>query len=605
MKTFIVILLAMLLFPLMAESQDCIDYGDYLHWVGGLAPEGMAWGVAISGTYAYVAGDYSGLQVIDITNPENPQITGSVDTPGSARGVAISGTHAYVADDWSGLQVIDITNPESPQIVGFVDTHGDARGVAISGTYAYVAANWSGLQVIDITNPEIPQIVGVVYLAGEETGVAVSGNFAYVTIGGGTTFDFPGFHVIDVTNPQSPPNVYSVDTPGQAVDVALSGSYAYVAAYYDGLQVVNPSLTGPQVLVGSVDTPGPAVGVAISGTYAYVAAGHGLYVIDIANPQSPQITGSVDTPGSAQGVAISGTHAYVVGADFGLQVIDITNPEIPQTVGSVDTPGSARGVAISGTYAYVADSSSGLQVIDITDPQNPHIISYVDNPFHAAYCVALLGNYAYVSSYVSSGPSFVRIFGFLQVIEVSDPESPQVVGGVIIPQGAGDLVLSGNHAYLAEEYLCVIDIADPTNPHFLGGSGTLGSANCVAASGDLFLVGGSTGLQVLPAQCDPPSAVEIETPNQVTHLFEAYPNPFNPQTTISFSLERPVRAEIGVYDLTGSRVAVLATRTFTPGAHSLTWNGRDSQGRAMPSGTYIVRLETESGVEAKKVMLVR
>ena len=39
-----------------------------------------------------------GLQVIDITNPESPQIVGSVDTPGDACGVAVSGTHAYVAD---------------------------------------------------------------------------------------------------------------------------------------------------------------------------------------------------------------------------------------------------------------------------------------------------------------------------------------------------------------------------------------------------------------------------------------------------------------------------------------------------------------------------
>ena len=88
-------------------------------------------------------------------------------------------------------------------------------------------------------------------------------------------------------------------------------------------------------------------------------------------------------------------------------------------------------------------------------------------------------------------------------------------------------------------------------------------------------------------------------------LDPAYPNPFNPQTTVSFSLERDEWAEVGVYELTGRLVAVLDDRTFAAGTHSLIWRGCDSSGRAMPSGTYVVRLETESGVEARKVSLIR
>ncbi len=117
---------------------ECIDYRDYLHWAGSVDTPGGASGVAIA-LYAYVAAGSSGLQVIDITNPQSPQIVGSVDTPGGAREAAVSGTYAYVADYDSGLQVIDITNPQSPQIVGSVDTPFAANDVAISGAYAYVA----------------------------------------------------------------------------------------------------------------------------------------------------------------------------------------------------------------------------------------------------------------------------------------------------------------------------------------------------------------------------------------------------------------------------------------------------------------------------------
>jgi hypothetical protein len=94
-------------------------------------------------------------------------------------------------------------------------------------------------------------------------------------------------------------------------------------------------------------------------------------------------------------------------------------------------------------------------------------------------------------------------------------------------------------------------------------------------------------------------------PPAVTRLISACPNPFNPETTITYSLSQPKWASIGVYELTGRRVVLLANDTFAAGSHSVTWNGRDENGRAMPSGPYLVRLESASGVEARKVMLVK
>ena len=71
--------------------------------------------------------------------PLSPTLVGTYDTPGFAIGVAISGSYAYVADgDW-GLQIIDVSNPASPTLVGTYDTPGYASDVAISGSYAYVA----------------------------------------------------------------------------------------------------------------------------------------------------------------------------------------------------------------------------------------------------------------------------------------------------------------------------------------------------------------------------------------------------------------------------------------------------------------------------------
>lgn len=98
------------------------------------------------------------------------------------------------------------------------------------------------------------------------------------------------------------------------------------------------------------------------------------------------------------------------------------------------------------------------------------------------------------------------------------------------------------------------------------------------------------------------SDADLPRPGSILAVF---PNPFNPQATITFTLPQTQRATLAVYDLTGTRLDILAERVFTAGEHSVTWNGRDVLGRSVPSGTYCVRVETDAGVAAQKVTLLR
>jgi len=88
-------------------------------------------------------------------------------------------------------------------------------------------------------------------------------------------------------------------------------------------------------------------------------------------------------------------------------------------------------------------------------------------------------------------------------------------------------------------------------------------------------------------------------------LHAVVPNPFNPRTTVSFSVGRQQRVAIGVYGMTGKHVVTLVDRVFQAGDHSVEWNGRDSAGRSVSSGSYLVRVETEEKIEAQKVLLLR
>jgi len=88
-------------------------------------------------------------------------------------------------------------------------------------------------------------------------------------------------------------------------------------------------------------------------------------------------------------------------------------------------------------------------------------------------------------------------------------------------------------------------------------------------------------------------------------LVRSWPNPFNPQTNITFELRRSGRVRLEVYDLLGRRIVVLLDESRPAGIGSVVWDGRDQQGSSVASAVYVVRLETADGVKTQKLMLAR
>jgi hypothetical protein len=92
---------------------------------------------------------------------------------------------------------------------------------------------------------------------------------------------------------------------------------------------------------------------------------------------------------------------------------------------------------------------------------------------------------------------------------------------------------------------------------------------------------------------------------KVYSLSQNYPNPFNPTTTISFSIPNQDYVNIRVYDMLGREVATLMSRDLTAGSYTLVWNGKNSSGAQVSTGTYIYRIEAGDFVESKKMILLK
>lgn len=88
-------------------------------------------------------------------------------------------------------------------------------------------------------------------------------------------------------------------------------------------------------------------------------------------------------------------------------------------------------------------------------------------------------------------------------------------------------------------------------------------------------------------------------------LLANHPNPFNPATTLGFTLPRDMAAELVVYSVQGRPLRTLVRGMQSAGTHRVDWDGRDGEGRAAASGVYLVRLETEDGVRARRIVLAK
>ena len=91
----------------------------------------------------------------------------------------------------------------------------------------------------------------------------------------------------------------------------------------------------------------------------------------------------------------------------------------------------------------------------------------------------------------------------------------------------------------------------------------------------------------------------------VTKLAEPQPNPFNPQTKLTFTLEKKGPITLEIYDVRGRVVKTLAKGRYSAGPHVMTWQGDDDRGHRVASGVYLTRLHTEHVDLVQQMLLLK
>ena len=268
-------------------------------------------------------------------------------------------------------------------------------------------------------------------------------------------------------------------------------------------------------------------------------------------------------------------------------------------IGDYYTHGNANYVAMSDNIVYVAANYGGLQIIDVSYPQNPAFVGSYDTPGEAL-SVTVSNNIAYVT-YEGVG---------LRIIDVSNPAAP-VLLNTILPRPSSRIskcIIFNNLLIISDtnwDELTFYNISNPASPEFVCRySWNLSTSDMVVQNGYLYTANGLYGLNILDLNQVMEAEDSIQLP-PITFNLKNYPNPFNPETTISFELSKPGKVVLNIYNLKGELVKKLINKQMSNGKHSIVWDGKDNNGKICSSGVYCYKIESNGRVETKKMLLMK
>jgi hypothetical protein len=606
----------------------------------GLAAEymtpGTPFGVAISGDYAYVADGDSGLVVLDITDPATPTLAGDLRAPYAAFGVAVSGDYAYLGGWGAGLVVVDISDPTDPVWTESREG-GDAWGVTISGDHAYIGNRSFGLLVMEVfergwdLDSNTVQSLVVFQTDDEISGVKLTPSHPdsiwwYVSADSGASWDSVGSDsdwyqltslggdllwrarlltrtdgLSSSCNSLDLEWRYSFAEVDSVIDVPEDeGGWARVRFDPSGLDI-----GGLGILSSPVSPDGRGSGserpVTGGGSGSAYVNNYGVHrriddvgfterILEEGERLNDETSFSVDSdhvltfPSS-----LGGWRAYAMdGRHFYVQELPLSGafpPGIWETVGNV--PATHENIYYGLVPTVVDSMGVGDYTVYCVSAHTPDPEVYHFSPPDSGYSVDNLAPEAPVelTAEHSGAPTDLLIKW--------NRSTKRDFSHFSVYKGASEGFLPGE----------ANRIGVPWDTVFVDRSFDARASNYYKVSA--WDIHGNESEFSLLSDEDIDEAMEAPAPPTVTALEQNVPNPFNPVTTIRFSVAEPGWVTLVIFDVAGRPVCSLVQGRKEIDRYEAVWDGRDERGRTVASGVYLYQLMAPGYVESKKMILLR
>jgi hypothetical protein len=307
-------------------------------------------GFVVNRRMIFLAEGYHGLRIFDASGTGLPVDIGGFQT-GHAAAVAVQGDYAYVANLVPGLRVVAVSQPSAPDVVGASGGSWGGSRVVVRGSLAYFNDLFDGFRIVDISNPLAPAEVAQIDTLGLVSGLDVQGDYLYLASDG------YGLVTMNVSNPMSPVTLSTIGLLGEVSDVSVENDIGCVGLRH-GVEIVSVTVTEAPVVLGQIDLGLRSVWrVLLRGQYAFAAGSGGVCIVDISNPEAPELVCCIAADSIVDDLALEGGHLFCTVLGVGMRVYDISDTAHPVETGRYLTRRQSMGIAVRDGIAYLADFS--------------------------------------------------------------------------------------------------------------------------------------------------------------------------------------------------------------------------------------------------------
>ena len=381
-----------------------------------------------------------------------------------------------------GLDASYYTDYRKPDSGGLhmVGKYGRGPSVEVTGQDTLVALTLgSEVALLSFANPDSPRVLSEIQLDFLPSQSAIRDTLLY-TCGN-------GLEIWDITDATRPERLTVI--PRAVGDFSLQDTFLYFVSQ-DTFWVYSVANPASPYSLGCCRDSGH-VATSTEGTVVLALPQDALGFVDVSDPSAPQRVGF--WPGWVQSAAARGNLCCVTFADAGqpenawMLALDISNPATPQQLGRLNGA-CGYDMHLDGDFAVLSgryEAYEPFQIVSIADSVHPSLAGQLD----------LNGQRWGVWSDLGRDLALVAADGYgLDVVDVSNPESPQFDTAVVRADLAEDVWLDGTRAFVADYRggVRIVDVSDPSQPVELGGMDSLGQrSTCEAvAARDSFAFAG-------------------------------------------------------------------------------------------------------------------
>lgn len=620
-----------------------------------------------NGNDLFITDNSPNLYCYDISNPSVPILRDTLPLSVESNSLSPIGSYVILQATPGTARMVNISNPDSLFDAGTITLGPNAKPLLVKDNLLICIA-YGQAQIYDLAQPLLPILLSTFYPLNYWYGEVVAVD-SFLVFSGHNNDGYPSPYevsVYEISDPALPVYVGPGNLCSNNYVIYLTGYNNQLLVLMNGkLQMYNCQPGSVPQLSLSYEQ-GVTYAAEVSDTHLFTWTPDQLKIFSLNGVGLPSLISSTHIH-SVKELKYANDLLLVGSAIRGIEdswmfpkldIWDVSNPLLPDNLATYSYStltdsgyGYPCDMEVYDDYLFASNDYNNFTLVDLSFPESPQHVSHFTG--HVDYfCAARKDNLLLLGCYDQDiSPSLIR--SVLRIYEISNPATPVFVADLPLGFFCWDIQVKGNYALLVGNIsgLVVIDISNPVAPVQVSGYAFAENGREIYLHNDAAVVLTSSALRVLdisnPAQINQTGLFELNQTgdydnwdlsfnNHTAYLalgntvsafncqlaidatsnhdpfmpapiviLQNYPNPFNPGTTIQFSLPKTGQAGISIYNTKGQVIKEVTHQSYPAGENSWFWDGKDSKGKDVPSGVYLLKVKTDDSQAVKKLTLVK